>query len=452
MKTKLGLLIFWILGHFCNYIVAQPPHITGIVNISTEKETIECKFKYSDLPKYTGIMLFRGIGKPTLKDENGKKLSLKKMDKLMWNNHYTFRKLDKAPSSFSVNYKYKSNIIFKAISDKKDWMGNMAFTDSSLRASWSTAWYPVLYDSGSTVFHSEFTYDIRIVCKDCKTIYLNGSMPISGTVADFKSDIPVPLLLYAGNFEYRVNGGQLFVNSPFSPDMEELINKHIRSVEKYYEEKLQIDYDSDISIVYAQPTNKKTSIYFISFPSIVALNMNKNFAVNSSSPNMLDLWFAQCLTHEIGHYYFGSLFFPNSTLLWVFLEGFTEYMTLKAYQSIFSPELYDDDIKNKIEKIKDLNVIPLSEISDKEQINFIYRYKYVPLLLTAIEMEIGEENMWKWLSVILNKDKTVQTDYNFFRETLLEAVKDESTVVKIENNYIKSVDAKQKIIDRLSDK
>ena len=60
--------------------------------------------------------------------------------------------------------------------------------------------------------------------------------------------------------------------------------------------------------------------------------------------------------------------------------------------------------------------------------------------------------MWKWLSVILNKEKNVQTDYNFFRETLLETVKDENTVVKIENNYIKSADAKQNIIDRLTDK
>lgn len=447
------LLFFFLLpGRFCNEISAQTPHITGTVTISIEKETIECDFKYSNLPRYSSIMLFRGIGKPRIEDENGKKLSLKKSDYLFGNNQYLFSKRDKALGAFSVKYNYRHNFIFKMIAKKKDWMGNMAFTDSSLRASWSTAWYPILYDTANAIFYSEFTYDIRIECKDCKTIYLNGSLPVSNTIADFKSDTPVPLLLYAGAFDFRVNEGRLFVNSPFSPDMEKSINEYIKSVETFYEDKLQIKYSANVSIVYARPTNKKSSWYFISFPSIVAVDINKDFAFDSGNSNKLNQSFAECMTHEIGHYYFGSKFFPNNTLFWVFLEGFTEYMALKANQSVLSSKLYDDNIKKYIQQTKDLTFIPLPKITDKEQIDFKYRYKYIPLLLTAIEKEIGEENMWKWLNIILNKERNTQTDYNFFRETLLETVKDEDMVAKIEEKYINSQDAKSSVINEISNK
>jgi hypothetical protein len=62
--------------------------------------------------------------------------------------------------------------------------------------------------------------------------------------------------------------------------------------------------------------------------------------------------------------------------------------------------------------------ISLYEIKNEEQVDVLYRYYYVPLVLTAIEKEIGEDKMWNWLNYML-VHPPVTTDYTFLRSSMI---------------------------------
>jgi len=71
----------------------------------------------------------------------------------------------------------------------------------------------------------------------------------------------------------------------------------------------------------------------------------------------------------------------------------------------------------------------------------------VPLLLTVIEKEIGEDKMWTWLRLIL-ETKNATTDYFFFKTTLTSIIGAEK-FSQIEQEYITSNNSKENIIGQL---
>ena len=122
------------------------------------------------------------------------------------------------------------------------------------------------------------------------------------------------------------------------------------------------------------------------------------------------------MAHELGHYYFGTVISPNSTLRWAFLEGMAEYISLQATRSLVGESFYQRKLKRyagSSESIK--NFIPLDEITTASQIDETYRYQYIPLLLTALEQQVGQEQVWKWLRTILGKKDPI-TNYAFFQK------------------------------------
>jgi hypothetical protein len=90
--------------------------------------------------------------------------------------------------------------------------------------------------------------------------------------------------------------------------------------------------------------------------------------------------------------------------------------------------------------------IPKSMATIKNsEIDETYRYYYIPLLVTALEKEIGKERVWNWLRTVVKSDKLVKTDYEFFKSSLIKSGIKESEFKKIEENYIMSEKAKENI-------
>jgi hypothetical protein len=77
-----------------------------------------------------------------------------------------------------------------------------------------------------------------------------------------------------------------------------------------------------------------------------------------------------------------------------------------------------------------------------------YLYYYAPLLLTAIEKEIGEKTMWQWLSAMA-KSRNDHADYSFLAESFKRSVTDPSLQEKILTKYFQSPDALQNAKDEL---
>ena len=157
------------------------------------------------------------------------------------------------------------------------------------------------------------------------------------------------------------------------------------------------------------------------------------------------------IAHELGHFYFGTFKVFNSELGDMMSEGFAEYLALQLTKNIIGKDVYDDMIKKKIENLKDFKevVIPFSKIKSKsEYLNRqLYVYNYAPLIFVAIEKEIGEKQMWKWLNNILKTEATY-TNYDFLTSTLKSTLKNEKLFENIKHSYFES----DKSIDNASNK
>lgn len=55
-----------------------------------------------------------------------------------------------------------------------------------------------------------------MTCLDCKSIYVNGNKPISGTQAVFKQDKPSLFTLFAGDYDFAECNGSYYLNSGLS--------------------------------------------------------------------------------------------------------------------------------------------------------------------------------------------------------------------------------------------
>ena len=75
-------------------------------------------------------------------------------------------------------------------------------------------------------------------------------------------------------------------------------------------------------------------------------------------------------------------------------------------------------------------------------------WMFVPLMLLAMEKEIGEEAMWAWMKEVINSDGQV-TDYDFLLLSFSRVGIPQDTIDFLVRQYIESENAKQHILDRL---
>ena len=326
------------------------------------------------------------------------------------------------PATLAISYTGAFPVYTDTLSFS-DYKGIIAFNGKTLRASEQSKWYPVIYDTKNDREITAVSYDITIDCQDCKTIYVNGSAPQAGPVARLQSNRPFELLLFTGDYATQEFSGSNFLNADMPLDDAQNFNKQIVGIKNFYEQKLGITYPQKITFVQhkaIEPYSPDRSWGFVTFPSIAVAGGKFNNQINRETGKFNHIYKYYFYAHELGHYYFGNLLSPNSTLRWFFLESTAEYLSIKAAANEYGRDSTLSYIKNASRRLKEKMFIPLSKIARAEEIDELYRYNYGPLLLLAFEQKFGEQKTYKFLHSAI-KRAGERTDYEFLKSTAMQS-------------------------------
>lgn len=277
---------------------------------------------------------------------------------------------------------------------------------------------------------------------------MNGSSPIKGKTANFKSDEPISMMLFAGLFDFTKNKNTYFINTELNSEKEKVLGSYTDKIVNFYENKFKIPYGNSVTYLYTTPISKRNAWMFVTYPTIAIIGQEKYNVKSYFTPNtniLKDNSNIEYFAHELGHYYFGTVIVPNSELRWVFLEGLTEYLALQTVKEVLGEESYRKKIDNYFKETKDYIPKSMATIKNSE-IDETYRYYYVPLLVTALEKEVGNEKVWNWLRTVLKSEKLVKTDYEFFKSSLIKSGIKEIEFKNFEEKYIFSEKVKENLI------
>ncbi len=449
-----ALFIFFITGLalISRHVYSQVPHLAGDVYVSLEQGTIKADLTVSNLPKTSdySLQLNSGLNVQFFRDSRDRfSYSAEreyKPEKSYESFQYWFpgtdRKSRYLPDQFKVSYvgAFPVYADSKKRSEWGDWKGNIALNGKTIRATEQSAWYPILYNIAEDKTYTSVTYDLTIHVPGARAIYLNGQPPRQGSVAHFTSDRPFPLLLFAGDFDFKKEQNTYLVNTTLSQRQAQVLDGWFTRIKDYYQNHLDIPYGVDVTLLASTPVSQRNDWMFVTYPTIASVSPRDwlNTLVNPNTQTLSDSSSISFIAHELGHYYVGTVFQPNSTLYWAFLEGVTEYISLQAVRDLVGKNYYDRKIKQYMAASRKLqNFKGLSEITSPGEINETYRYQYIPLLLTELETKIGRPQVWKWLRSVLQTEKPL-TNYAFFKESLLQSGVDERTFADFEREYLRS--------------
>lgn len=451
---KLMLITFLLLFSASVLSSELPIELSGTIKISVINGTIDANFQLENIPKLNNYLIHLNAGFNIQHFRNTKD-SFNYTYEKTYNTQYSeesfgyFFLNDTNKSKFlpnTVQFKYtgKFPVItnMTQASDRGDWKGNIAFNGKTIRTDgFQTAWYPILYDIDQDKRYDEVTYNIEVICLDCKSIYVNGSNPISSTRGFFQRDKPTSLTLFAGDYDIGKYKNNYYLNSRLSMQQMSELGEITSTFKNYYQDKLSIPFGESIVYIHTPPISKLDSWLFVAYPSIVVMNHNKaglSNLIEKAESN----WFKPFIAHEIAHYYFGSYKKFNSELGDMFTESFAEYLSLKLTQKLITKKQYLMNVNRKLESLQNESLIPIKNIKENSSYGDreLYVYTYAPIIWLAIEKEIGEEKMWLWLNKILTI-KTKQTNYEFMIETLANVVNDNNKLTYLIESYFSSAES-----------
>jgi hypothetical protein len=336
-----------------------PMKLTGTIQISINNGTIDADFKLENIPELKNYLILLNPGFNVQYFRNQQDTANYALDKIYTqglNESFGYFIPDSTgegkllPSTIQFKYTGKFPVIsgMDKASERGDWKGNIAFNGKTIRTDdFQTAWYPILYDVEKDKQYRELAYKIEVICLDCKSIYVNGNKPISGTQAVFKQDKPSLLTLFAGDYDFAERNGSYYLNSGLSEIQMSKLGALTASFEQYYKEKLSIPYGENIVYIHATPTSKQDSWFFVSYPSLVTINHDK-----AGLSSLLANKFKPFIAHELAHYYFGDYRTFNSELGDMFQESFSEYLALKLTRQFIDDKTYYKNISKKLAEIR----------------------------------------------------------------------------------------------------
>jgi hypothetical protein len=443
-----------LLFLFSKSSIAQDsiPLLTGKVNISITKGTVDCELTLSNIPRIKDyfIRLNSGMNIRYFRNpENNYKIYFDKsfFDTLSSgeSNAYFFPSNGGKDKFLPNAIEFKYVGMYPVISDStkdysvEDWKGNVAFNGYSLRVDGSqSAWYPVLFDIKKEQRYDKVKYNIEINCPDCNSLYVNGSLPVTGSTGHFKSDVPQQLTLYCGNYKTSNVNGTYILNPDISEEQIKQFGNFTNDFKKYYSDKLGIPYKQAITYVHTTPTSKDNAWLFVSYPTIVIIGRDQ-YGLKGLFDEKKANWFRLYIAHELGHYYFGSYKVFNSPLGDMMSEGFSEYLSWQVGKHLMNDSTYIKMVKQKIKALNNFTATPFGNITSQSDYKNreLYVYYYAPLIFSAIEKEVGEQVMWKWLKAIL-ETKADFTNYAFLEQTLSSVLPEKNKMETLKSKYFYS--------------
>lgn len=440
---------------------AQSPMLSGKIELSIEKGTMQCEWLLSGYPTLEDyrLLIHAGFNLNYIQNaETGYSFGTEReydSDVSYEAFQYYIPNDDKSGSFLPPSLKISYAGAFPVQTDTSqapnmgDWKGNIVFDGKTARLTEQALWYPVLYDVAKDQLLDQVRYDIYVACEDCDAIYLNGSEVSQGGVGRFQTEKAYPLLLFAGDFDFVQTEKLSFVNTELSVPQREILTQWTTETITFYEELLGHPYGEHLTYLSGRPYTRKNAWAFVTFPTIAVMGWDEwqlasfideeNGGLNSANN-------VAFLSHEIGHYYFGSLIKPRGALRWAFLEGITEYLSLQYVRASAGEEAYQGRLERYGNWCKTDSLVPLEEIQRDEQVNEVYRYAYFPLILTALEKELGREAIIDWLRYLLSLEEVPSCDYVFFKESLLASGVEVDRFAELEKTYLRGEGAFEAVL------
>jgi hypothetical protein len=439
------------------------PRLTGTVEISVKKGTFTCDLVLADIPRLPNYYLRLNAGMNPLYFKSLDADFLLRYDKSLTDTlasgeslaYYFPDKTGKGkflPQKIALRYTGMFPVATDTLTtySAEDWKGNIAFNGYSLRADGSqSCWYPVLYDIRKDEALSKVRYDLQVTCTDCQQLYVNGSLPVKGPRAHFTSEVPVQLSLYLGNYKTVKQDSTYFLNPDISAAQLHEFGQMTSRYKRFYERHLQIPYKTAITYVQTTPTSKQNAWLFVSYPTIFNIGRGK-YGLKALFDKQRGEWFKPFIAHELGHYYFGTYKVFNSVLGDALSEGFTEYLSLRLTKELLSDSLYQQKLASKLRRVQDFHALPFAQVQSEKAYGSreLYVYYYTPLILTAIQREVGDQQMWAWLRTLLTTP-TERTDYAFLVRTLRATLADQNQAQQVVARYFDDAHALDNARQRL---
>jgi hypothetical protein len=406
------------------------PHLSMTLRVERRAGVLDARACLSRLPAgaRANFLLHRGLNVRSVRDGSGRRLRLAGD----YNAHlvgegvaYTLRDSVTAGDSLCVEYGGAFPVYLLERDDfgDGDYKGRIAFTARTVRAAEQAKWYPIPYDStvGPNA-HQSVTFRADVRCDDCRDIYLNGDEPKSGPRATFASATPVPMLMFAGEFETARLPGLIVVNgTEFALDRRALerLAGATNEIRTFYESWLRVPYGAPL--VFIQHTLTEDSPRrrwgFASYPTIAFSNDGVAAFVDSAGTVAPFAW--GYLGHEMGHYYFGTKLVPHGPYRWFLLESTAEYLSLQAIRHFEGDSAFRARISGFARAAAaDTSSRTFDRIERAEQVHERYRYELGPLLLVALEERVGVEPMRRLLARLV-EERGRGWDYGSLREAVL---------------------------------
>jgi tetratricopeptide (TPR) repeat protein len=323
-------------------------------------------------------------------------------------NEYALVERDSSPPAAGLCVSYRGAVpVFDSNTATQDWKGRIVATHGAIRLSEQTRWYPTLFDSAAGRDAQAVSYQVLVSCRTCSAIYLNGSPPVTDTIGRFESTTPRTLLLMAGTFPVQSTGALSFVGGPAGAPAVRVFAASVRAIADYYAELLGQPYrERPVFLTFHSISRDRRpgrpDWAFVTWPTIAfsgGVAFDSLLVLRGGDLRLpADLW--TTLSHEMGHYYFGTLKKPTGPLRWLALESTAEYLAFKSIARFEGRTAFSARVVDHLSQIA-REFVPLDRINDPEQIDANYRYRFAPLFLLALERRAGEARVLGFLRALL---------------------------------------------------
>ena len=421
-------LVFALVG-LPRLLLGQAPHLRGSYVLDPDHGRIEGNvcLSHVELPAEPHFLLANGLNVASVTDSAGRQLP--------FGGFFGGRQVDEA-TDYPVGLSDSSSRhelcitfvgaypVYAPNTALQDWKGRIAFSEGTVRATEQSRWYPVLYDSATGAMQTAVTFDLGVRCHGCTTIYLNGASLVVDSVGRFASEVPRPILLYAGRTAARVVDGLVYLGASVSDSASRRFHRMVDSIAAYYAGLLNQPYGDRPAFLSFRSVGVGYPIgelrwAFASWPTL-AFSGGFSFAGMLDSTGGVVLF--GTVSHEMAHYYFGTRFIPHGPLSWIYLESTAEYLSLKAIRRLVSDSMFKVRVGAYLGAIQqDSSLPPLPAVHSSDQIDGTYRYYLAPLYLLALERRVGEQHVARMLQALLRRPPDSAADYDGLREAALAA-------------------------------
>ena len=320
----------------------------------------------------------------------------------------------------------------------------IAFNGRTMRARGETRWLPTPFDAASDALRGDLPYRVDVRCADCRKLYLNGAPPHAGPEAELRSTSGVEPFILVGDFPVSEAGGMRILGETVTSDTARLFSERMQDITGFYAESLDVPFGAPPDIVRIIPVRFDRRGQFWGFFANPALGLAGltlgdfvQILGDSLSPARAPV--LGVLAHELGHRYFASMLDTDDAYYQFFSEPFAVYLDLQATRRFLGDSAFKARVRELHRRVADgPELAPPNRADPTTMASDRYRYAYAPLLLVALEQQIGARQMWHVLHELLQTGAKpgANIDFDDFRAAVRRSGAPATAVKRWEDNCL----------------